>query len=693
MAVTTTSQERIDRLKALLVGESSSRRAGVALAAAAPDRPRNLLLAVMLHGANRLREGRELTDLERLLVDALETVVDTEEVKAWGLAYRETVTSAPPWKLIVPFTITSRPSVWGYSIADLARAMPKLAQEAWEAPNVSLLWWEDWAAGRVEEDEAFVEAMRETGFAVTGVARYPASTNNTAGAQDVPDVQAVQEPWRVRLEMESFYVERAVGDQGGGRDEIYFAASSGVGEGQGQTFVSEEFGAVKKGQTRQFSRDKKVFLDKPASGTVVAGIQVWEADQSNAAWYDKLQLALESAVYIIDEVLEKHPMSPLIPVPDSLSLAWEVAKIFIGLMDTLRNHDDLSCSRTFVLTREDMAILSLRRDMEWDFNGDGHHKLRIRYTGEPPVYPTGSISCLVRPLGDAPEESGAWSLPIPLGWTTRAAPRLTVYEDKMHLVYAESAFGSLMWSCYDGIAWTPPIRIGPMSVTDQPPALAARRGMMYCMATASGNGQVHFTFSDVGRWNGSNWGMGQISARGPALCDSNTEDDYHNHLWAAVSCFKDGHELYIHRKDAGADSGTFDDERRLVTSANPLGTPSIARSRDQLWVAVLKNNAELHTYWSPQGHDPLEAAWQTAPGPRGETRNGPVLHFDGQDLWCAHTDLDGKPYLSRRDTEMNSSFNPWSAPAPIGGQTQPTVLDTPGIITYKGRMYAFYHAQ
>ncbi len=78
--------------------------------------------------------------------------------------------------------------------------------------------------------------------------------------------------------MESFYVARAVGDQGGGRDEIYFTSAASVGgDNGGQTFVSEEFGAVKQGQTHTFSASKKVFLDKQSSGDfMVASLQVWE---------------------------------------------------------------------------------------------------------------------------------------------------------------------------------------------------------------------------------------------------------------------------------------------------------------------------------------------------------------------------------------------------------------------------------
>ncbi|MFC8494143.1 hypothetical protein ACFUJU_25810 [Streptomyces sp. NPDC057235] len=444
-------EERVERLKALLVGESTSRRAGAALASA-PDKSKNLLLGVMLHGANRLRWGLPLTQVEQVLVDALKTVVDTEEVKEWGKAYRETVESADREKLIVPWLIAARQAMFGYTLSDLKAALPELAQEASQAPNVAVVSLEDLAAGRVEEDAAFVEAMRETGFAVTGTraTHYP-SQSSGALAEDASSAQtaaaAEVEPWQVQLDMKSFYIERAVGDQWGGRDEIYFTAASGIAGDTGQTFRSQEFGSLKDGESRSFSDGKKTFLNQRCSGgTVVTSIQVWEADQSNAEWYDKLQLALQSAVEMIDD-LERNPMTNLVEVPDTVAFGWEIAKVFIALMDVLRNHDDLSCSRTFVLTRDDMAVLSHRPELEWNFNGDGHHKLTVRYEGERPSYPTGSIYYVVRP-----DENSAWSAPVPLGWKTRSAPRAMVYDGMLHVVYARPD-KEMTGSWYDGTAW------------------------------------------------------------------------------------------------------------------------------------------------------------------------------------------------------------------------------------------------
>ncbi|MFI1797377.1 hypothetical protein ACH427_08480 [Streptomyces sp. NPDC020379] len=368
------------------------------------------------------------------------------------------------------------------AIADLTNELPHLVKAVKAAPNVSLVSREDLAAGRPIESSAFVEAMRERGFAVTGVARYPDGEAATrAGA--VPEAA---ESWRVKLEMDSFHVVRAVGDQWGGRDEIYFTSAASVGgDDGGQTFRSEEFGAVKQGDTRTFSANNRVFLDKQtSSGSVIASVQVWEADQSGSGWYSALQQALNTAVERIDAVLGNPAAIIVDPTPLPVTIGYEVAKIFISLMDLLRNNDDLSCTRMFALSRDDLAVLH-HRPVEWNFNGDGHHKLTVRYTGERPVYPAGSIEVIVRNHGLTPDKAGPWSAPIPLGWKTRATPALTEYRNALYTVFARASDNQLMWSRYDGAAWTTPsLIVGHAS--DKPPALAAYQNNLHLLYTGAG---------------------------------------------------------------------------------------------------------------------------------------------------------------------------------------------------------------
>ncbi|MFE0041918.1 hypothetical protein [Streptomyces albireticuli] len=680
MAGTKSVEERVERLKALLTGQSDSARTVRALAAGGYG---NLLLGVALHGADGKREGRPLTDLEGMLVDALGTIMEEAELKEWGRAYRETVQGAEAGTLIVPKVIAERPASSGFAIADLEQVLPGLSAEVAAAPNVSLMSLEDLAAGRQPDDPEFIDGMRECGFAVTGIARHPDSAAGTRSAG--ADGGTPLDSWRVRLEMEKFYVERAVGDQGGGRDEIYFTASSSAG-GDGQTFTSEEFGAVKQGQTRVFASNKKVFLDEEAgaAGTAITSIQVWEADQSSSRWYDALQRKLNAVVEMIDSVLDTPGGIIADPMPLPVSFAYEIAKVFIGLMDALRNNDDLSHSAVFVLAREDMSVLYHRPELVWHFNGDGYHKLTVRYTGGRPVYPTGSIGFISRSQGDAPEETGTWSAPVPLGWKTKTAPRAAVYRDHLYVVFARDTDLALMWTRYDGTTWTPP-RDLHMSVSDQPVALAAHKDQLHCLHTGL-DGRVHHAWFNGTEWSPVRKVLDWETARGPALAE------YDGALWAAFS---------VNRPSVRK---TFISEYRADTGWQPYkdvqyfdsypSAPALASCLDRMWTASTAADSVwegLMTTWSVKGQGPGGTWLRLGDNSRG-SRKPPVLHAEGQNLWLLWTSTQGRTTLNRRTDVTDASSGYWTPCESVGDSPWPTVLDTPALVMYRQRMYTIYHA-
>ncbi|WP_189970975.1 hypothetical protein [Streptomyces violascens] len=163
--------------------------------------------------------------------------------------------------------------------------------------------------------------------------------------------------YRAGLQLEKFYVRRAVGDQWGGKDEIYWTAAASSDKHKAPVYMSQEFGAVKEGDTRTFSADNKVVFDGPAAERLGLVVAAWEADQSNAPWYDALFRALQQmvdALWLIDLGLGiiQHPST------DLWSLAFEITKIFIFLKEQVRNHDDLSCARTIILDRRALVTLS-----------------------------------------------------------------------------------------------------------------------------------------------------------------------------------------------------------------------------------------------------------------------------------------------------------------------------------------------
>ncbi|ARP69075.1 hypothetical protein LK07_04035 [Streptomyces pluripotens] len=701
MADTASVEEQVERLKALLTGQSSRARTNRALAGGGMG---NLLLGVALHGADRVREGQTPTDLERLLVDAMGTVLEQADVKEWGRAYRETVRDAAPGSLIVPQVIAERPVTSGFALTDLPQVVPELTRAAQAAPNVSLLTLEDLAAGRAEEDPAFVAAMREEGFAVTGVARYTApgtatvaaaadtaadgaSAAETAGSSadtaptPVPAAEEVaQATWRARLEMREFYVERAVGDQGGGRDEIYFTAATSTGEG-GQTFISQEFGAVEEGDRRTFSVGRREFLDADTSIGLVTSISVWEADQSNAAWYDQLQLALQHAVHVMNTAMDsRNPMNAIIPMPDSVAFAWEIAKVFIAFMDSLRNHDDLSCNRTIVLDRDQLALAYYRPTMEWNFNGDGHHKLKVVYTGERPVYPAGSVQMISRDRGTGPGGPGSWGAPVPLGWQSITAPAIAVYHGKPHAVFSRPGDKAVMWSRYEGGAWTVPRRING-DHSELPVALAVHDDKLYYMVTGL-NRSVYHCRLEGERWTPTQKIPDWVSGYGPAM----TVHD--GHLYSAHT--GGDYRVYLSKHEGnGWGMADFLSCIELPNARFVMGqcAPALASASERLWIATRRSDDSIWVFGSPPPGLPF-SLWIAYGAPYWRSKQGSALYFDG-DMWLAHTGTEGHPYTAPLRIPPSDDWYPAERMAFDG--TPDTVLGPPSLVTVDNHVHALYY--
>lgn len=219
-----TEQERLERLRGLLSGQRTQDRAARALTLGQGGSG-NMLLGALLHGADRLRQGQTPTDLEQILLNAVGAQLSGAETRQWGGVYRELV-DAQGRVALLPERITSRPVTQGYSMADLRQDLPRLQADALACPTVQIVSPAVAASGQ-PEDPAFIEAMAETGFAVTAFADVTQAVA-AAGTADAGIGQSGEAPaggesedgsraattFRMKLEMESFYVNRAVGDQG-----------------------------------------------------------------------------------------------------------------------------------------------------------------------------------------------------------------------------------------------------------------------------------------------------------------------------------------------------------------------------------------------------------------------------------------------------------------------------------------------
>ncbi|RPF43660.1 hypothetical protein EDD96_0162 [Streptomyces sp. Ag109_G2-6] len=229
------------------------------------------------------------TDLEQDLLGLMRTAMSDTEIGDWGRVYRESVQKLGTLD-VVPDAITARPATSGFSFDDLRAGFAAVNAEHLAQPSTALVDREVVAAGGSVDSPEFLAGMREYGFGVTVF-------DGQRREADAP------QPFSCKLDLENFYVQRAVGDQFGGRDEIYWCSTASSDKTRGRAYRSEEFGAVKTGQTRAVSASNRTVFEGSVDKAVVLSLSCWEADQSTSAWYDALHLYLQKmAEYLFDTI-------------------------------------------------------------------------------------------------------------------------------------------------------------------------------------------------------------------------------------------------------------------------------------------------------------------------------------------------------------------------------------------------------
>ncbi|MFI0224285.1 hypothetical protein [Streptomyces lydicus] len=463
----------------------------------------NVLIGAALHAADRLRQGKTATDLEQMALSVMRAALSDQEIRDWGRVYRESVDELGSLA-VVPEVITSRPGTNGFSFDDLKADFAPVAAEHMARPNTMLVDREAVAAGRSIDTPEFIAGMREWGFGVTVFDGPPAAAEQAAqGAGESDGQEPAASSFDVKLLLESFYVQRAVGDQGGGRDEIYWCSSSASDQQAGPAFMSEEFGAVKKGDTRHFSTSNRTVFDGKSSKGVLLNILCWEADQSSSAWYDDLRKALNDLSRTIFNKWHWQLATGILPGTDIAGYMGELVGFGVFLMDHLRNKDDLSCERAIYVDQYDLAMLSYRETIDWNFDGDGHHILKARYSGDPAPFPTGTLEYAVH-------DGLRWGTPISLRWESMAAPSLVSYKGALHVVYVRPGDKAVMWARRENGRWTRPVRLNGW-VSNLPLGLSVFRDKLYCTVIHTTDETPHWASYDGTRWTS----IAQLRGGGP----------------------------------------------------------------------------------------------------------------------------------------------------------------------------------
>ncbi|AZQ74371.1 hypothetical protein EKH77_26990 [Streptomyces luteoverticillatus] len=588
--------ERIERLRAQLQGRPATEQAR--RLAAAP-RDTSLLYGVLLRGAARLDAGMELTDLEARLLVPLGHLLSEEEIREAGRVFAEesSVRHAPE---LFPQTLAARPLDEGYSVTDLIKDLPQMEDVSAQA-NVNVV---DIGAGEGDEclaGEEFGRVVEEAGYGLTLV------TSSAPAEQPTAALHA-------RILLDRFHCVDATNGESG-KDEIYWALSSGSDGGGKRAHRTGEYGAINTGDWATFRTEDKTLFDGSINNSVACHIACWEADDSTSGFYDEMGRKLR----IISDELAKFsnligdlPAGQWENMAEWIMLGSMIVRLIEELIAWLRNDDDFIQEHTIVFDRAAIAVLATQPDKtrSLDFVGDGGvFRLYMKWAGPNPKHTVALFS----------GGRGTWLPPVQAwpGSATPSAPALAVHDSKLYC--AVRGFDDQIWvSRRDGTTWT---RFAAVSGhgTHHAPALASFNGRLY-LAHTGRDGSSYVTTST----NGADWSapvrVATAGSTAPTLAVRNG---------ALVYAFGHGLQIYFTYSSNGTSWQPLAAVPGLGVFAG-LHAPALATLQNKLHLAYrdpfggnIQTTVHNGTSWSA----PTRLA--------GTTPDGPALAVRGSNLYCA----------------------------------------------------------
>ncbi|MGW1505839.1 sialidase family protein [Streptomyces mirabilis] len=620
-----------------------------------------VLVGAALHAAERSRQGKAPTDLERVLLKALGDLMPQADVHACGQEYRSAVADLGSLD-IVPASVTSRPLTSGYTLADFKERLPVIGREAVTLANGAIVDPAVLAAGQPIDTDEFTGGIRDFGYGATVFSRPPQPPEERD--KPVPG-------YRAKVEFDSFYVRRAVGDQWGGKDEIYWTVAAASDKHKAPTYKSGTFGSIKQGDTRPFTGAGRVVFDGQAGTHLGLHIAAWEADQSSSEWYDKLFEVLQEVVdgLAIFELLNNFNFTPS---GDILGYALEITKLFIFLKEYLRNKDDLSCERMFFFDRHTLVTLFNRGQDTWEFNGEGHHSLRIRYTGERPVFPSGALEYVTLSGSGI---AATVSAPVALGWTSASPPALASYNGKLHAAYIRPGDRAVMWSVLENGTWSEPVQIVYYG-SDYAPALAVFKNKLYMAHTGMDGALYVCSYAGSGPWDGLTKVPDVHTERAPSLTVNGPNVPIIGERLVVAHRTGSGDASTHYSRDGGDDWRVLGSPRGRWSKAD--GPFSIAGFNDRIWYACRTANSHNHAGWML-----VEGAHygELAPPSNWLTPDSPTITVHDGKLWLAARGNDSNLWL------LHTTGDTWqSAP----GIPASAMEGEPALASHNGKLHVMY---
>lgn len=393
-----TPAERTARLQAILDGTTRSR-------SVQHSRSTNLLFGVALHAAAKADQaGGPLTDLERLLHDALGRLLPAEEVAAAGRAFTQAQSRAGGLPLFPP-QVAVLPVTGSYDRDQLLADIPVIGAQVMAQPNCNVITLSDLEAGRDLSTPEFLAGMEEYGGGLTVI---------TSGrARSGRKLERGVSLWPKR-----FRCQKRTGDSiTGPSDEIYWMAGGGSDTGDKTTFASPEYGDVDTGDERPFAFGSSLFKGT-AVETIMLHIECWEKD--TGGFFEKIRGALADVAEYCVEAAEMSMDGGNDNGAALAALIGLVAALLGEILELILPHDDLIQQHEIAIDMD--AIEGIANNGLWvDFKGSGgHYRLLINATASTDVIRHMVLS------------GGKWSQPEVMPYAYARRPRLAqpLFPDK-----------------------------------------------------------------------------------------------------------------------------------------------------------------------------------------------------------------------------------------------------------------------
>ncbi|KAF7872763.1 uncharacterized protein EAF02_008834 [Botrytis sinoallii] len=597
MSTRYTHEERADTLQAQLSGQASAKTKSNK--AVAPS----TLFTATLHAVSRRSQGRDLSSLERQLVDALEVYANPSEMIKYGEIYRENkATALSLGNTIFSASVLEMDESTPYTDEDLIRdaraALPEiLANPANSIVDISSVADGYYVERKYANDDDGTTPVGGSGGGVTVFTSGPEEEKYepkeiTAENLDARAIELTSTTNLYQISMNRFKCLQAQSDSVfGSRNEIFWAIASGADSGAQKSFKTGEYGSVSTGTQVPFSGVD--FFIGDIQNHLAGHIECWEADDSSSNWYDEMNKALKSMAGFASSM--EYPFAPFQtrffnqqmptsqnPTVDAAVNAAEADDWGDATGGTGTGAAILALTALFATLLGDLTMFIKNDD-------DFIQKHDIAFTKAAldsiiSTKPNGELSLVFDGgiQGKHEWQNGTWWAPVPTpSGNSPHGMSIADYHGNLVGVFRESG-NAVKWTVLSGSTWSIPKAMNITSLSR--PALATHADRLWCMyRDTSDKIQLISTGSDLNSWTTpAHISPGAVTPDGPALAS------YKGKLHSIVRGTTD--RVYWSWSDA---SGGGWVGYRTFNGASITASPSLCVYQDRLQLALRGNNNEL----------------------------------------------------------------------------------------------------